>query len=331
MIIPILTPINSKHLDKNNTGLGNVLFEIFSAYGLSKKYKHTFNNYYLIELINKLDNLSLNNHSKTIFRNLKLYKPLEEINMNKQITLNEQQNYYSLYDKNIINLIKKYDDKYCIMLNGYLQSHLYFDEYYDEIKNLIKPDKDSINLIKNKYSHLFNQNNINISVHVRLEWGHNISYNAAYFYEAVSYIKNKINNNENKNIVINIFSDNINKAKQIFKFDEKDRIIFFENNLDYIDYWCMTLCNHNILSHSTLSWWGAYMNLNLDKIIIYPEDILKLRGSTIHPNLQLIERKTQHYKINWIPLKTKNVIYYKKKLPWRVRQRLMKLNNEKKK
>ena len=45
MIVPILTQSRSPHLSKFNTGLGNALFQIFTAYGLSKKYNHTFNNY----------------------------------------------------------------------------------------------------------------------------------------------------------------------------------------------------------------------------------------------------------------------------------------------
>ena len=47
MIIPYLTQSTSPSLSKNNTGLGNALFQIFTAYGLSKTYDHTFNNYYL--------------------------------------------------------------------------------------------------------------------------------------------------------------------------------------------------------------------------------------------------------------------------------------------
>tara|TARA_B100000902_G_C27215837_1_gene866889 strand:+ start:95 stop:1000 length:906 start_codon:yes stop_codon:yes gene_type:complete len=300
MIIPLLTQSDSPSLSKKNTGLGNALFQIFTAYGLSKKYNHTFNNSCLPELLVKLKNFSLN-HSETIYRNLKIFKNIPP----RRLYLNEKPNYYSLYDTDLIKNINKINDDICILLRGYVQSHMYFDDYYGEIVNLIKPDEKSIEYIKQKYPHLFDRNNINISIHVRFNWGFNISYNVEYFYEAIYYLKNKLDNK--KNLIINIFSDNIEKVEKFFNFEETVHI--FKNNEDYIDMWCMSLCNHNILSHSTISWWGAYINLNKDKIIVYPEDILRLENATIYKDLQLTDRKTQHYKKDWVGLKTKNVIY----------------------
>ena len=75
MIIPYLTQSTSPFLSKYNTGLGNALFQIFTAYGLSKEYKHTFVNNNLIDLLIKLNKLNLN-HKETIYRNLQIFKIL---------------------------------------------------------------------------------------------------------------------------------------------------------------------------------------------------------------------------------------------------------------
>ena len=111
MIVPILTQSRSPHLSKFNTGLGNALFQIFTAYGLSKKYNHTFNNYFLIELLVKLKIFSLN-HSDTIFRNLKIYQTIPR----DRVILREIQHYYSLYDTDLVKNINKVNDTICVFI-----------------------------------------------------------------------------------------------------------------------------------------------------------------------------------------------------------------------
>jgi hypothetical protein len=68
-----------------------------------------------------------------------------------------------------------------------------------------------------------------------------------------------------------VFSDDINWCRENFSKDDKN-ILFIEGNLDYEDISLMSLCDHNIISNSTFSWWAAWLNDNPSKIVIAPKN-----------------------------------------------------------
>ena len=87
-----------------------------------------------------------------------------------------------------------------------------------------------------------------------------------YYIYAINYILN-INPNI-KNIIV--FSDDINWCKNnlLTKFEN---VIFSENMDEYFDIILMSKCKYNIIANSTFSWWGGYLNSNLDKVVISPK------------------------------------------------------------
>jgi hypothetical protein len=86
----------------------------------------------------------------------------------------------------------------------------------------------------------------------------------SYFLDAIDFIKNKIDNP-----VFYIFSDDIEWFKKNIKLDLPTK--FIENNPDYIDLELMQNCKHNIISNSSFSWWAAFLNKNVNKIVISPK------------------------------------------------------------
>lgn len=262
MLFLYLTHIDATDLSNSHTGIGNVLFQLASQYCISKKYNIQANYYYLYKFIKKIEIYGLKNYDTTIFRNI----PIINIKPNIDVTLYETNCHY--YDKQLISDIVNNKDKNIAIKNSYLQSFNYFNEYEKDIKKLFLPDKVSLELIYNKYPQLKKDNIINVSIHLRLEWGSQIKYKVDYFKNSIEYIENKL---KEKNIKINyfVFSDNMDKAKNMLSPLGKT-FVYCENNYDYIDIWIISLCKHNIICHSTFGWWGAYLNKNKDKLVLYP-------------------------------------------------------------
>lgn len=65
-----------------------------------------------------------------------------------------------------------------------------------------------------------------------------------------------------------IFSDDIKWCKNTFDINKS---IFIENEKDYVEIFLQSQCNHNIISNSSFSWWGAYLNINPSKKVIAPK------------------------------------------------------------
>jgi hypothetical protein len=165
-----------------------------------------------------------------------------------------------------------------VYLIGYWQSERYFIKY----KDLIKKDF----VFKNKLSGLNMElakeieNTNSVCVHFRRLHGisrtgeidkKGINFHGAssmeYYKRAISIINEKI---EEPHYFV--FSDDFKFAEENLKLNYPTT--FVTNNDDehcYNDLRLMSLCKHQIIANSSFSWWGAWLNDNLDKIVIAPK------------------------------------------------------------
>lgn len=153
--------------------------------------------------------------------------------------------------------------EYCnnIYLIGTFESEKYFDQ--DLVRNQFQiPAEIKTNLLKNYGSILDNgATSINVRRGNLLNIPH--QYNIAsvkFFRKAIDYI--------GKDTHFLFISDDIEWCKKNFKgsnfhFADKDPS-------PMNDLFLQTLCKHNIISNSTFSWWGAWLNSDPDKVVIVP-------------------------------------------------------------
>ena len=88
-----------------------------------------------------------------------------------------------------------------------------------------------------------------------------------YYKNAIKIIKSKISKP-----IFFIFSDDISWIKK--NLSSHSEFVFIDHNSgdkSHNDLRLMSLCRHHIISNSTFSWWGAWLNSYEDKIIISPK------------------------------------------------------------
>jgi len=152
--------------------------------------------------------------------------------------------------------------------DGYWQSYVYLSINKDILMSQICLNKFSFG--SEKLIERINSAN-SISLHVRrgdyisIKKNNDIFHVCSidYYRDAIELIESKVSNPQ-----YFIFSDDIEWAKQNFIGSE---YIFVEGNNPHIDMYLMSLCENNIIANSTFSWWGAWLNSYVDKIVVAPK------------------------------------------------------------
>ncbi len=283
-----------------DTGLGNTLFQIATLYSLSKEYGFKISLFELDLYCNLLNNFGFD-HKNVFFK--KFFQNYDTIKNENNLIIKEGECYIveQFLDNNFLKNINENINNN-IIIEGYFQSHLYFDKYKLDLYDLFEIDNISLNYIQHKYPLLFDTNIVPISIHIRMNYADCINYNFNYFEKAIQYFQNKFNNTH-----FFVFSNNIDSVKDWFH--NKCPHTFITNNIDYIDLWIMSLCKHNIITHSTFAWWGAYLNKNINKNVIFPMDTLKISMGNLYNNYVFEKRKTEYYMKNWIGIENCDTLY----------------------
>ena len=226
-------------------GLGNYLFQTSTAYSISIR-----------------DNKKLICDSGDILRIHQPYVNYIE-NIFRKINFSNHIPNHTIYDEPNFHYTKIPKLQNNIKLSGYFQSEKYFSMYRDEILSLYEVDDINLSYLKIKYNDILD--NDTCSIHVRR--GDYLSLQNFHPTQSISYYQNAINQiGLDKHFLI--FSDDIEWCKNNFNFIPNK--IYIEGNTDFQDLYLMSMCKHNIIANSSFSWWGSWLNVNKNKIVIAP-------------------------------------------------------------
>jgi len=226
-------------------GLGNQMFQIAHAYAQSKRSKVDLK----FRKKSKTNNQgnTPEKYLKNIYRNIKF----EDFDNTDLI-------HRSNWDFKEISP----NPNYSIEFQGYFQSSKNFYGYDKEIKNLFHPSSFFIEKINLKYNNIINDKNI--IIHIRR--GDYLKFPYIHPVIDVSYIEKcleQINNFKD----IYIVTDDKSWVKQNLKFIEFKLVDDLE---DYEDLWLLSLFKNIIMSNSSFSWWGSFLNCVEDPNIFVP-------------------------------------------------------------
>ncbi|MBO4374692.1 MAG: alpha-1,2-fucosyltransferase [Lachnospiraceae bacterium] len=165
-------------------------------------------------------------------------------------------------------------------LTGFYISEEYYRDRLEEIRDYFRfPDEETMG-VKDMASRI--REGTSVSLHVRrgdylssVYEGKFINLGTDFYKKAADVILS-----DNPDARFFIFSDDKDYVRENFGW-LKDKVIVTGNDGadSYKDMYLMSICDHNIIANSTFSTWGALLNANENKTVIYPEKYLSGQDS----------------------------------------------------
>ena len=248
-------------------GLGNQIFQIFATIAYSIKSKNKFQ-FLAQETLGGGSCTLRYTFWNTFFSSLKpfLITSLPPVNVIRE-------NGFTFQELPVNSMINTN-----VLIHGYFQSEKYFKEQYEMICRLIGLEKskqtvlDVLNLRKEDLNNTISMH-FRLGDYKKLADFHPIA-TPQYYENALNHFKRKFPDNTFKILYfcededaneVQLTINNLENKFPDYKFERANNTLPDWQQMLY-----MSLCSHNIIANSSFSWWGAYFNTKLDKVICYP-------------------------------------------------------------
>lgn len=279
-------------ITKIQGGLGNQIFQYAAGLGVAYHH-HAFlkldvtwfeaNNYrrYNLSQFNISENFASPQEIDLFFQNKQHFRIKKRIRKFYNQLFNIQYfpypaalTYYceksTLYDADIFDISGD------IYLEGFWQSFRYIlPGIEDQLRlhlTLKYPQRHAVKLLEQQI-----KASLAVAVHVRRgDYVSNTNYSQRHGFTGLDYYKNALSwlKRSLSDFKVYIFTDDPEWVQQSWLMSENSILISGKGLHDFEELYLMSQCDHQVIANSTLSWWGAWLNQNMDKIVIAPEQWL---------------------------------------------------------
>lgn len=165
-------------------------------------------------------------------------------------------------------------DKRDLYYYGIWQDHHYFDEYKDIINKEFEWKEPLDDKNQKCYDEFANGNTV--SIHIRRgdylkEWRYKNICELDYYQKAIAYVERY----HSKKMNYAIFSNDMAWCQEHIVpllNDSKYTMVDWNQGAEsYKDMRLMQACKANIIANSSFSWWGAYLNIHDNPLVIAPQ------------------------------------------------------------
>ena len=246
--------ITNLHIGYNGR-LGNQLFQFASVLGIARLNGYDF----VIPKSNTNPNFSNTMDGKPCVYRLEISECFEIENLLGDpvgITQMAQEKHFH-FDQVIIRIPDG------TTLNGYFQSERYFEHCREELIEILS-FKDSV--VKRSELLIPKNGKTLVSIHVRR--GDYLHPNPYHPVIGLEYFDHALQHFLGDDYHFMVFSDDTDWCRQTWGEDERFTVVDTGNN--FVDLCTMSMCDHNIITNSSFSWWGSYLNKNNEKKVIAP-------------------------------------------------------------
>lgn len=150
-------------------------------------------------------------------------------------------------------------------MQGFFQSEKYYSD-----KQLVREwytfKNEIVTEVKKLYGDILQKDCVSFSLRLDTDYGNTREYFPLY---PLSFYKNSLSAIEPKGSIL-VFSDRPDLAREFLRDIKEHELIFVDNLNAPQQLYLMTLCRANVITNSTFSWWGAWLNPHPQKIVVVP-------------------------------------------------------------